>query len=280
MFNAFLRRQIAHLLTPDRDLYFPYGRMRFAREMLRWWRGTTGKDRYQMPDIRYPFTVILQSYKRPWNIEPMARMFLRFENIERVIVSNNNPETTIRFPISDIRLTVINQSTRYPASNFAMISLQEAKKGFTYFFSVDDDLLLFPNQIALLMQALIDDPSVPHGVVGQIIADDGRVLAHHLTGESAVDVLNRAYAFTADHIRRYAEILERLGYKTDEQKAQLPFGSDIVLSASGVRKPQIHDVGLLLSCPTAAKKGIARFKDEGFTLFRQELWKKIKSVSP
>lgn len=275
--DYFLRRQIIHVLTPDRDLYFPYGRMEFFHGMMRWHREAMSR-RCQISDTRSPFTIILQSYKRPWNIEPMARMFLRFENIGRVIVSNNNPASAIALPIADSRLTVINQSAKYPASKFAMIALREAEKGARYFLSVDDDLLLFPRQITALMQALIDDPSVPHGLVGQIIADDGHVLAHHLSGESAVDVLNRAYAFTADHIQRYAEILERLGYKTDKDKAQLPFGSDIVLSASGTHKPQIHDVGLLLSCPTAAKKGIARFKDEGFTLFRQELWKKIRSL--
>lgn len=276
--DRFIRRQMLHVLTPDRDLYFPYGRMKFIREMLRWHGEVMKQERYQMSDIRCSFTVILQSYKRPWNIEPMVRMFLRFPNVERVIVSNNNPETDVRCQISDPRLEIINQTVRYPASKFAMLALTEAEKGSEYFLSIDDDLLLFPEQIATLIKAMSDAPEIPHGLVGQILTDDGQVLAHHLTGESAIDVLNRAYIFTADHIRRYAEILDGLGYKTDEEKAQLPFGSDIVLSSCGTHKPQIHDVGLLLSCPTAAKKGIARFKDTGFSAFRQELWKKIRAL--
>lgn len=276
MFDAFLRRQIVHVLTPDRALYFPYGRRAFFQGMKQWHREAHHADRiHDAGDAR--FIVILQSYKRPWNIEPMIRIFLRFPQVERVIVSNNNPDIHLAYHIADSRLTVINQSTRYPASMFAVLALHEAENGAHYFLSIDDDLLLFPNQITSLMQSLLDDPTEPHGVVGQILAEDGHVLAHHLTGESAVDILNRAYAFTADHIKRYAEILTRLGYKTDEEKAQLPFGSDIILSACGQHKPQIHDVGLLLSCPTAAKPGIARFKDKNFTEFRQQLWAKIQN---
>ncbi len=279
MIDRFLCRQIMHVLTPDRDLYFPYGRRSFLQGVLRWHDEATRHEQYHMPADAERFTVILQSYKRPWNMAPLVQMFLRFPNVERVIVSNNNPDAALRLPFTDNRLQIINQPHQYPASKFAVIALQEAEKTASHFLCVDDDLFLFPNQIALLMQSLIDDSSEPHGVAGQILAEDGHVLAHHLTGESAVDVLNRAYAFSAQHIRQYANILDRLGYKTDEEKAQLPFGSDIILSSSGIHKPQIHDVGLLLSCPTAAKKGIARFKDEGFELFRSNLWKRLHALN-
>jgi hypothetical protein len=274
--DAFLCRQFLHACTPSRDLYFPYGRIAFLRSLLRWHREAKKKSRQEIGD-RSPFTVILQSYKRPWNIEPMAKLLLRFDSVERVIVSNNNPDVHLRLHIDDPRLQVINQPHRYPASLFALLALHEAQKGAQYFLTIDDDLLLFPDQIEALMHSLTHDPAAVHGVVGQILADDGRVLAQHLTGQSAVDVLNRAYAFTADHIRRYVEILEQLGYETEEQKAQLRFGSDIVLSASGKRKPCIHDVGRLLSCPSAAQKGTARFREKGFGSFRMQLWQKIRA---
>ncbi len=277
MSTRFLTRQLLHVINPDRDLYFPYGRISFLRSMLRWHRETLSDIRYPISVYRYPFTVILQSYKRPWNIDPMIKMLLRFDCVERVIVSNNNPNAVIRYPLSDNRIIIINQSQRYPASKFAMIALEESQKGSEYFLCIDDDLLLFPDQIATLMRALIDDPSVPHGLVGQRVIDNGEWM-HHLTGDVPVDILNRVYAFTADHVYRYAEVLQGLGYDSEEAMAMLPFGSDIVLSRSGPRKPRIHDVGRLLDCPTNAKPGIARFKEKDFDAFRRSLWQQLSHL--
>jgi hypothetical protein len=242
-----------------------------------------------MSGISVPFTIILQSYKRPWNIEPMVRMFLRFDCVNKVIVSNNNKLSAVSFQLShsglrasgprtaDDRVQIINQQKNYPASKFAMIALEEAKKGAQYFLSIDDDLLLFPDQIETLMRALIANPSVPHGLVGQRVTDNGEWM-HHLTGDVPIDILNRAYAFTANHMYRYAELLDALGYRSDEDKAMLPFGADIVLSRSGTQKPQIHAAGRLLDCPTNAKPGIARFKDSGFTDYRLELWQRLNRI--
>lgn len=279
IFDAFMRRQLVHVCSIDRDLYFPYGRIDFVRSAMKWRREAKRDDRYPISDIRYPFTVILQSYKRPWNVELMVKMLLRFDCVSRVIVSNNNPDFVIRYPISDIRVEVINQSKRYTASKFMMIAKQEAEKGVQYFLSVDDDLLLFPQQIETLMRALVVNSSVPHGLVGQRVRENVEWM-HHLTGDVPVDIINRVYAFTADHIKRYIDLLHHLGYESEEAMATLPFGSDLVLSRSGTGKPRIHDVGKLLSCPTNAKPGIARFKDGGFMEYRSELWKKLKSVSP
>jgi hypothetical protein len=273
MADAFIRRQLLHAVSPYRDLYFPYGRIAFLRSMLRWHREAVSGVRYPA-SVPHPFTIILQSYKRPWNIEPMVRMFLRFECIEQVIVSNNNPDVVLRLPLTDGRLKVINQSHQYPASMFALLARDAAQDDARFFLAVDDDLFLFPHQLAALMQSLLQDPSIPHGVVGQIRTDTGEWL-HHRTGDRVVDVLNRAYAFTADHIYRYMQILDRLGYSSDEAKAQLPFGSDMILSKSGKDRPRIHDVGRLLSCPTNAKPGIARFKDAGFSAFREKLWSEL-----
>ncbi len=275
MIDRFLCRQLLHACSFDQALYFPYGRIAFLQSVMRWRKEAINSESIPLTDIRYPITVILQSYKRPWNIEPMVRMFLRFPWVEKVIVSNNNPTTVFRLPFTDPRVTVINQPHRYPASMFAVLALQEAKNGAQYFLCIDDDLLLFPAQIETLIRSLIADSSVPHGLVGQRIADSGHSLEQHITGDGSVDVINRAYAFTADHLRRYQAMLDQLGYATDEEKAQLPFGSDIVLSKSGAEKPRIHDVGPLLSCPTSAKPGIARFTDVGFTEFRADLIRKL-----
>ncbi len=277
MTQNFLVWQIMHVMNPDQELYFPHGRIDFLRSMMRWYREAMSDVRCQISDVSTPFTVILQSYKRPWNIKPMVKMMLRFDCVERVIVSNNNELSAFSFQFSDDRVQIINQKKHYPASKFAMIALEETRKGATHFLCIDDDLLLFPDQIARLIRALIHDPSVPHGLVGQRVIENGEWM-HHLTGNVPIDILNRVYAFTAEHIHRYAELLHGLGYDSDEAMAMLPFGSDIVLSRSGAAKPRIHDVGRLLDCPTNAKPGIARFKEKDFDAFRRSLWQQLSHL--
>lgn len=275
--DAFLRRQLRFALTPGGSLYFPYGRRAFVRSALRW---HAEARRPALPDDgRLPrVTAVLLSYARPWNIDSMVRMLLRLPCVERVIVSNNNPGVDLSrwLCVHDDRLRVCVQPAKRPASMMAMLALDAAEKGATHFLSVDDDLLLFPRQIMALLYALAYDPSVPHGLVGQRIGTQ----EHHVTGGGEVDVLNRAYAFTAAHVRRYAGTLERLGYVTRDQKEALPFGSDIVLSHCGDGRPRIHDAGRLLSCPTAALPGVARFKEPGFDTFRTELLARVRALSP
>lgn len=279
--DRFTRRHARHLFTPDRDLYFPYGRIAFARA-IRWWHEEAHRrgriEHASLPSV----TAILQSYARPWNIDPMARMLLRFTCIERVIISNNNPRVDLRrhLAVADGRLTVIDQPHERPASMMAMLALRASERGAERFVSIDDDLLLFPAQIIRLLGGLSFNPTMPHGVVGQRVDRLGGAVEHHVMGDMQVDVLNRAYAFTAAHVRRYAELLDALGYETDEQKETLPFGSDIVLSFSGDARPRVHAVGSLLSCPTAALPGVARFREPGFASFRADLLARLHAFTP
>lgn len=275
--DAFLRRQLRYAFTPGGQLYFPHGRRAFLRSALRW--DAEARKPALPDDERLPrVTAVLLSYARPWNVDPMVRMLLRLPCVERVIVSNNNPGVDLSrwLRVRDDRLRVLVQPAKRPASMMAMLALDAADEGATHMLSVDDDLLLFPRQLMALLYALAYDPSVPHGLVGQRI-DAGEF---HVTGGGEVDVLNRVYAFTAAHVRRYAETLERLGYETRERKETLPFGSDIVLSHCGEGRPRIHDAGRLLSCPTAALAGIARFKEPGFDDFRAELLTRVRALSP
>lgn len=276
--DAFVRQHLAFACAADPGLYFPYGRVSFLRSMLRWHREAVSTACFAT-GITESFTAILQSYRRPWNIEPMARLLLRLDCIDRVIITNNNPSVDLRQSVSlhDPRMTLITQPIERPASMMAMIAYKEAQSRAQRFLSIDDDLFLFPEQIEVLLRAFTKDPSVPHGLIGQSIDAGGRV-RHHVTGERTVDILHRVYAFTADHIHRYVQLLDPLGYATCEEKMMLPYGSDIVLSHAGNGKPKIHAAGTFLSCPTNEKPGIAKFREQGFAPFREMLQANLKKL--
>lgn len=274
---AFLLRHLRFALLPGAGLYFPNGRAMFLRNVFRWSGAAYGGDR--VPVTRpQRVTAVLLSYKRPWNMEGLVRACLACDCIDHVIVSNNNPSVDINrwLPIRHERLSIVSQDRRRPAGMAVMIAAHSHAQ---FFISIDDDLLLSPRQIHQLCERLFDHPSVLHGVVGQVLPSGASRFDMHVTGEREVDVLNRAYAYTADHAQRYREILTSLGRASDEQQIEMPFGSDIVLSFCGLSKPHIHDVGPLLSCPTAALQGIARFKDAGFDAFRAALFRDVQNLT-
>lgn len=279
--GQFFFRHLRFACSPDRDLFFPQGRWQFIREIRRWMRQAYGIGYFPW---KHPerATLMILSYKRPWNIEATIRIGLKMGCIEKIIVSNNNPTIDIHqyVRVRDQRLTVMTQDRRRSASIMPLLAADATHEGRKWFLAVDDDLLLFPEQIEMLLTQLRNQPAVVHGVVGQVLT--GERPPHfemHVTGEREVDVLNRAYAFTAAHALQYQHLLSALGRTTREQQMDMPFGSDIVLSATGGDRPRIHDVGPLLSCPTAAMPGIARFKDEGFDAFRAALFQSVTAIT-
>ncbi len=55
-------------------------------------------------------------------------------------------------------------------------------------------------------------------------------------------------------------------------------GDDIVMSFCGAARPECHDVGKLLNCPTYNVPGIAVFKKQGFRTSRLELYSKVMAM--
>jgi hypothetical protein len=279
MREAFLFRHARFALSMNREMYFPRGRLQFMREMRQW-----SKEAYGIGHRSWMkgsgAMLILLSYKRPWNIEPLVRMGLRLGCIEHILVSNNNPAIDMRHcvRIQDERLTILAQPQRCTASIMPLLAARAARQGFSRFLAVDDDVFLLPEQIERVLACLEDQLAIPHGIVGQMFTDTLSGRSDHVTGEREVDVLNRAYAFTDKHALAYERLLSALGRTTPESQAALPFGSDIVLSATGDGRPHIHDVGPFLSCPTAALPGIALFREEGFDAFRAALFQSVTAT--
>lgn len=213
---------------------------------------------------------VLLSYKRPKNLPLIAKTLLKLDFISRVIVSNNNPEMKMEdyFDFSDTRLELINQKERRRAGfRFGIVQHLDAEN---YIF-IDDDLFLKPSQIITLYQALLDNPSVPHGIWGQQYRKDDEPykrfdIIRNYDGE--LDVINRAYFLTRRHVDNFFNILNAIGVS---DIVDLQFGDDIILSFSGRGRPICHDVGPLLDCPSKDEDGVAIWRENNFLNYRGNL---------
>lgn len=264
---------------PSAGHYFPRGRLLFVRDALRWERIARFGPRVRTRRTERATAIVL-SYRRPKNIDAIARSILKCDVVGRLIVSNNNPDVEIRrwIGVRDPRLVVEDRGFNAGAAARFEIARREPAE---FFFVLDDDLLLYPRQIAALVEALVDDPSTPHGLFGQRRKpaggfEDG---VHGVNGP--LDVLNRAYAFTRGHLDEFFRLMEWLrmhagGDRLDPDS--IDRGDDMLLSFSGGSSPRCHDLGPLLDCPTQWLPGIAVWREGGFREYRERLYARLAAA--
>jgi hypothetical protein len=227
-------------------------------------------------------TVVLLSYLRPANIEPIIRGALKCEFVNKIVVQNNNPDIDIHdwVTVSSDRVRIYNSPTRQGAGSRWSVALGENE---TFYLAVDDDVFLFPGQIAELFSRLLEDASVPHGVHG-VLYDQGETgsggaLVHLARREARVDVLHQLYLTSHDHVRRYQEILVALKERSPKLlEIASRFGDDVVISHCGAGAARIHNVGLITTCASWAKKGVALHQLDDFLKDRLLLFRAIKEL--
>lgn len=232
---------------------------------------------YACPISEPKAAAVLLSYKRPRNLPWIAKSLLKNDFVERVIVSNNNPEMSMEdwFDFSDSRLQLVNQDVRRRAGYRYEIAKDLTEE---YYIFIDDDLFLLPSQIAALYRELLKNPGPAHGVWGQRFYKDGDGFSwksgfSHFDGE--LDVINRAYFLTRRHVDNFIWNLHELGI---ERVVDLKFGDDMILSFSGEKRPLCHDVGLLIDCPTKDSDDIAIWKENEFFDYRSGLYERLLAI--
>lgn len=223
-------------------------------------------------------TVVLLSYKRIENMRFIAAACLKLPYVDRVVVSNNNPDDSIRewLPIDDPRITLIDQ----PERTLPGVRYEIAREvGGDYFFCIDDDLFLTPDQLHALFLELIRQPPAPLGVQGQDVIDEPFGFTVSLRKPARqVDVLNRFYAFTAAHLDEYFRLLELFGSPAANE---LGFVEDIVLSFAGSVRPSVHDVGRFLNCPTGDVEGVGIWvSNDDFVEKRRHVYEALRREKP
>jgi hypothetical protein len=251
--------------------------------VIRWgwslgaWLYRLGPCRKASVDADEKATVIILSYKRPENIQPIVRKVLKCNFVEKILISNNNPEIKLEdyVNVSDERIVLINHQVRMRAGYRWMLAKQENAD---YFIAIDDDVFIYPKQLCKLFTRLIEEPDIPHGLFGSIYQD----LDHHPAGEfrqcqeSRVDVIHQIYAVTNKHVNMFFKLMERIRENNPSVHSLLdPTGDDIVISHTGLDKPKIHDVGFVYECPTWCADGIATCKEEDFIELRKKMLKEI-----
>jgi hypothetical protein len=211
---------------------------------------------------------IILSYARPQNMQRLLDAILNSRSCGKVVLSNNNPAIDILDYVdpSPESLEIIQQKEKWePVKRFCIAREIQSE----YFVCIDDDLFLTTAQIDQLVDRMIAEPDVPHGVWGAQFGfePDGPNTVrprlesgvHNYSGE--VRLINRAYAFTRKHVERFFELMEFLGI---EDPRDLGPADDILLSYSGTGRPKCHDLGPLENCPTSDQEGIAVWKEQGF----------------
>ncbi|WP_148212515.1 hypothetical protein [Hahella chejuensis] len=214
-------------------------------------------------------TAILLSYLRPENVQKIFGQLAKSKYIGKIIVSNNNPDIDLCLYIEQHpKLSLIQQVVHYPPwIRFEFAAHDSAN----YFLSIDDDIFLSLEQIDLLLERLFNGPAVPHGVWGQRIVNTpkGLKLVDGVQRENrSVDVLNRVYACTKEHVLNSFRLLKILGLNHARKIG--PF-EDVLLSFGSMEKPLCHDLGVLDECDSSSSMEKALHMKPGFIGLRQQL---------
>lgn len=222
--------------------------------------------------------IIILSYRRPQNINRIINAASSIKFCKEIIVSNNNPEINIFdfLERSEGQFHILQQKQRFPAAQRFQIAINSCSK---YFIAIDDDLFLQPQQIELLIEHLRFNEAIPHGGPwGQkIFYDQDKIrLKGWFYPNSEVDVLNRSYAFTRNHVEKFFDLLHLLGCKSIQD---LGPADDILLSFCGNQRPYCHDLGTWEECPTSHTPGIALWKEEGFASHRLDVFHKLQQIA-
>jgi hypothetical protein len=147
-----------------------------------------------------------------------------------------------------------------------------------YFICIDDDVFLRPSQITKLYKCLIKNQDVPHGVWGQkFYSENGELRCEggYRNIETELDVMNRVYFFTRQHMNNFIELIKQLKFNNIQD---LGFVDDIVLSFSGEGKPKCHIIGGILDCPTKDDDGVAVWKKHDFHSDRLQFYEKLENI--
>ena len=221
--------------------------------------------------------VILLSYKRQQNIQFIAETILKCPFVDKLIISNSNPEFEIDpwVDIKDDRLEIINhQSKQGCGSRWDILR----KQPYDFFMSIDDDVFLKPEQIETLFNQLVADGSRPHGLFGsnwKILDYETKLLDRHFSAEidKTVDLIHQVYAVKKKHIEKYFELRDVLLSKTPDVVSYIDaFSDDILISHCGTAKPKVHNADKLTECKTKAKDGIALCAAEDFLSKRADVY--------
>ncbi len=224
-------------------------------------------------------TTALVVYHNPLRARHMrhqVKVVLQCSCVSRVVIASHNPALRIDDPVlnKEPRVTITHESVDRGCGHRWFTA--EGLEG-DYFLVIDDDILLFPSQIATLVESLLMEPDRPHGLSGLLCLEGGG-FAFHQSEERDVDCLCEVYAVTRQHLQRYIQMTKSLAQNASVAAAIQRFADFVVISAAGTRKPRIHNVGHVLRCSTFNRPGVAAHAAPGFFETVSEVYRAVCEV--
>lgn len=211
------------------------------------------------------------------DIDSQIRNILKCSFVEEIIISCHNPDVQIedRVSVRDSRVTFMNQN-QARACGYRWRIAQALPS--TYLILIDDDILLFPSQLKTLFEALVGDPSVPHGFSGLLRADNGGY-QYREHENIRLHYLCEVYAVTKKHVDRYFEMERFLGECNNAlPKAIEDLGDYILISQTSDQNPRIHNAGRIFRSETFKSPGIANHKDGRFEAVLADVSAGVESI--
>lgn len=196
------------------------------------------------------------------HINHQIRNLLKCDFVEKVIISNHNPDINIEalINVTSDRVVVRNQQIRRGCGYRWWVANDFSPE---FLIVADDDLLLFPRQIKKLFAALIHEPQMPHGFAGMIQQSD-YALEYHQKENRIVDYLCEIYAITGEQLKQYTKLSREI-IKDETLKNMVEFSADfIITSRTGSQKPHIHHTSHILRCPSFNQTGVAVHREQVF----------------
>ncbi len=225
-------------------------------------------------------TVIVLSYKRMDNIPVIVRNALLCGFVERVVVSNNNPDVDLTpyLRLTDPRVELVQQpQRRWPSYRYDLARAYPSE----YYLCIDDDIFPTPWQLRRLLAALVAGPEAPRGSGGQTydpVSGEFDYYSFPLWSRrdrgQPVDIILHAYAFTRRHLERYFELLAAIGIRNDA----VDNSEDVIISFAGTRPAVVEDVGRMYECATFRDPAVATHRQSGFDDFRKDLFLRLSEV--
>ncbi len=212
------------------------------------------------------------SPERLKNVKRQIKILLKCAFIERIIISNHNPQVRIEEAINivDNRLILIDQAERRGCGyRWVVVNSYQPK----FIFSIDDDILLFPAQLARVLEELIKHPEVPHGIAGWYRSD------YKQNSETVVNDLTQFYAITNKQLEKYFELVKEISFRDEKMGEYIEFwGDNLLTSKTGNGLPRIHKIGIFIQDRTATKPGVAAYTYNGFGSGRKKIKLALKEV--
>lgn len=220
---------------------------------------------------------VLLSYKRPQNMDRLITTLRLVDEVDKIILSNNNPDVRIEEWLSDMQnVEVINQPQHTHCYKRFEIALNQP---FDRFICPDDDIFLSADQYRTLLQRASKDLEKVHGLRGQVqtFFKGKPVLRSGVSGvDTELDVLNCLYVFSKAHVEQFFGLAEQIGITQGSQMVNI---DDLLISFSGTGRSRCHNVGALEFCSTQDDNDIATWRQPGFYDERMKTYLKLVSLA-